>query len=206
MKGEITGSKRHLKGHKSKLSFSRFDDPRVTSRLFPHSIVFPRNARWANHQVINCSPAWPQIWRKIGKTRGSALISLVIRARFLKKPQTTSSVLSPSPRGGEEALLGEKTSQREFSRKEGSTRCCSVLRRKWKASFRVLSPSRCDLDKPAWNSPLKFPTVAWNKAKVRERHGTQCQKTERRLSQEGKFSGGEIRLSLSVLEQGHLSL
>ena len=128
----------------------------------------------------------------------SALISLVIRARFLKKPQTTSSVLSPSPPGEEEASLGEKTSQREFSRKEGSTRCCSVLRRKWKASFRVLSPSRCDLDKPAWNSPLKFPTVAWNKAKVRERHGTQCQKTERRLSQGGKFSGGEICLSLSV--------
>ena len=129
----------------------------------------------------------------------SALISLVIRARFLKKPQTTSSVLSPSPPGEEEALLGEKTSQREFSRKEGSTRCCSVfLRRKWKASFRVLSPSRCDLDKQAWNSPLKFPTVAWNKAKVRERHGTQCQKTERRLSQGGKFSGGEICLSLSV--------
>ena len=142
MKGEITGSKRHFKGHKSKLSFSRFDDPRVTSRLFPHSIVLPRNARWANHQVINCSSAWPQIWRKIGKTRGSALISLVIRARFLKKPQTTSSVLSPSPAGEEEASLGEKTSQREFSRKEGSTRCCSVfLRRKWKASFRVLSLS-----------------------------------------------------------------
>ena len=97
MKGEITCSKRHLKGHKSKLSFSRFDDPRVTSRLFPHSIVLPRNARWANHQVINCSSAWPQIWRKIGKFLGSALISLVIRARFLKKPQTTSSVLSPSP-------------------------------------------------------------------------------------------------------------
>ena len=57
MKGEITCSKRHLKGHKSKLSFSRFDDPRVTSRLFPHSIVLPRNARWANHQVINCSSA-----------------------------------------------------------------------------------------------------------------------------------------------------
>ena len=140
MKGEITGSKRHLKGHKSKLSFSRFDDPRVTSRLFPHSIVLPRNARWANHQVINCSSAWPQIWRKIGKTRGSALISLVIRARFLKKPQTTSSVLSPSP-GRKKPRCGEKTSQREFSRKEGSTRCCSVLRRKWKASFRVLSLS-----------------------------------------------------------------
>ena len=57
MKGEITGSKRHLKGHKSKLSFSRFDDPRVTSRLFPHSIVLPCDARWANHQVINCSSA-----------------------------------------------------------------------------------------------------------------------------------------------------
>ena len=57
MKGEITGSKRHLKGHKSKLSFSRFDDPRVTSRLFPHSIVLPGDARWANHQVINCSSA-----------------------------------------------------------------------------------------------------------------------------------------------------
>ena len=114
--------------------------------------------------------------------------------------------VTKSSQGGRSLVEGEKTSQREFSRKEGSTRCCSVLRRKWKASFRVLSPSRCDLDKPAWNSPLKFPTVAWNKAKVRERHGTQCQKTERRLSQGGKFSGGEICLSLSVLEQGHLSL
>ena len=70
MKGEITGSKRHLKGHKSKLSFSRFDDPRVTSRLFPHSIVLPRNARWANHQVINCSSARPP-GRKFGGKSGN---------------------------------------------------------------------------------------------------------------------------------------
>ena len=124
MKGEITGSKRHFKGHKSKLSFSRFDDPRVTSRLFPHSIVLPRNARWANHQVINCSSArLPALAANLEENReNSALISLVIRARFLKKPQTTSSVLSPSPPGEEEASLGEKTSQREFSRKEGARR------------------------------------------------------------------------------------
>ena len=193
MKGEITGSKRHLKGHKSKLSFSRFDDPRVTSRLFPHSIVLPRNARWANHQVINCSSARPP-GRLAANLEENREISGLGTDFF--GHQSTLPKKAPNDFLGfvtksreEEALLGEKTSQREFSRKEGAAAAALSCAGNGKQAFvSSLSPSRCDLDKPAWNSPLKFPTVAWNKAKVRERHGTQCQKTEGRLSQGGKFS------------------
>ena len=141
MKGEITCSKRHLKGHKSKLSFSRFDDPRVTSRLFPHSIVLPRNARWANHQVINCSPASPAANLEENREISGLGTDFFGHQSTLPKKAPNDFLGFVTKSGEEEALLGEKTSQREFSRKEGSTRCCSVLRRKWKASFRVLSLS-----------------------------------------------------------------
>ena len=109
--------------------------------------------------------------------------------------------------GEEEASLGKRLPNvNSHAKREAPVAALSCAGNGKQAFVSSLSPSRCDLDKPAWNSPLKFPTVAWNKAKVRERHGTQCQKTEGRLSQGGKFSGGEICLSLSVLEQGHLSL
>ena len=86
MKGEITRSKRHLKGHRSKLSFSRLAATHGSHLDFSHTPLCSRAAEHcaANHQVINCPP--PQIWRKIGKLCW-ALISLAIRAHFLKSPK-----------------------------------------------------------------------------------------------------------------------
>ena len=143
MKGEITCSKRHLKGHKSKLSFSRFDDPRVTSRLFPHSIVLPRNARWANHQVINYSPAWPQIWRKIGKL-WPTLISLAIRAHFLKSPKRLPRFCHQGQEADEERIeLPNVNSHAAEKGTRGNGKHPRLLS--------CLCPSRCDLAKSPWN-------------------------------------------------------
>ena len=84
MKGEITCSKRHLKGHRSKLSFSRLGDPRVTSQAFPTLHCGSALCAVANHQVINCSPS---NFEENRETLRWALISLAIRAHFLKSPK-----------------------------------------------------------------------------------------------------------------------
>ena len=119
MKGEITRSKRHLKGHRSKLSFSRLADPRVTSRLFPRSIVFPRCVLWPTIRLLIASTNLEENRETLANTDFFGH-----QSTLPKKPQTTSSVLSPragSRRGK------DRTSQREFSRsREGDER-------KWKA-------------------------------------------------------------------------
>ena len=92
MKGEITCSKRHLKGHRSKLSFSRLADPRVTSRLFPRSIVFPRCVLWPTIRLLIASTNLEENRETLANTDFFGH-----QSTLPKKPQTTSSVLSPSP-------------------------------------------------------------------------------------------------------------
>ena len=135
MKGEITCSKRHLKGHKSKLSFSRFDDPRVTSRLFPHSIVLPRNAWWANHQVINCSPASPAANLEENREISGLGTDFFGHQSTLPKKAPNDFLGFVTKSGEEEASLGEKTSQREFSRKEGAAAALSSCAGNGKQAF-----------------------------------------------------------------------
>ena len=85
MKGEITCTKRHLKGHRSKLSFSRLGAATHGSHLdFSHTPLSSRAT--ALPQTTRLLIAPPQIWRKIGKLCW-ALISLAIRAHFLKSPK-----------------------------------------------------------------------------------------------------------------------
>ena len=94
MKGEITCTKRHLKGHRSKLSFSRSGRPVGHISTFPtfHCVPALPPCVVANHQVINCFH--PQICRKIGKLwKGTDFFGH--QSTLPKKPQTTSSVLSP---------------------------------------------------------------------------------------------------------------
>ena len=109
MKGEITGSKRHFKGHKSKLSFSRFDDPRVTSRLFPHSIVLPLLTLGGQtiRLLIALLPA--QLGRKFGGKSGKLGTDFFGHQSTLPKkaPNDFLGFVTKSTRGGR-SLVGGK--------------------------------------------------------------------------------------------------
>ena len=155
MKGEITCTKRHLKGHRSKLSFSR------SGRPTGHISTFP---------TFHCVPALhPVLWQTIrlliasihkfgGKSGnyGWALISLAIRAHFLKSPKRLPRFCHQGQEGGKE----EETSQREFSRRQKRERGCTVAGNGKHPSL-LSCPSTCDLAKSPRNlHPIFWPSLS----------------------------------------------
>ena len=139
MKGEITCSKRHLKGHRSKLSFSRLADPRVTSRLFPRSIVFPRCVLWPTIRLLIASTNLEENRETLANTDFFGH-----QSTLPKKPKRLPRFCHQGQEADEERIeLPNVNSHAAEKGTRGNGKHPRLLS--------CLCPSRCDLAKSPWN-------------------------------------------------------